>query len=133
MDLTGRTIKPRQKEQNQNRSPHLAPFYSVLRAIPSKFFGILGMGGSILILFFLPWLDRSPVKSIRYRGPLTRIALAVFVISFIGLGVVGTMATTPLNTLLARIFSILYFAFFLLMPIYSRFDKDKPVPKRIRR
>ncbi|MGH8584596.1 MAG: cytochrome b [Gammaproteobacteria bacterium] len=110
---------------------YLTPYYSILRAIPDKLLGVAAMLAALLILVFLPWLDRSPVKSIRYRGPLFKSALAIFVVSFIGLGFLGTQSVSSVYILLARVFSILYFAFFLLMPIYTRLDKDEPVPDRI--
>jgi len=111
---------------------YLTPFYSILRAIPDKLLGVLAMTLAIAILFLLPWLDKSPVRSIRYRGPLYKTALALFTVSFIGLGYLGTQNPTGLYTLLARIFSILYFLFFLLMPFYTKWDKSKPVPERLR-
>ncbi|MGH8511252.1 MAG: cytochrome b, partial [Gammaproteobacteria bacterium] len=110
---------------------YLTPFYSILRAIPDKLLGVLAMTLAIVVLFLLPWLDKSPVKSIRYRGPLYKTALALFTISFIGLGYLGTQNPTGLYTLLARIFSTLYFLFFLLMPFYTKWDKSKPVPERL--
>ena len=110
---------------------YFAPFYAILRAVPDKLGGVIAMGGAIGILFLLPWLDRSPVKSIRYRGPITKIALTLFVIAFIGLGYLGTQPVSPAATLWAQIFSVIYFAFFLLMPIYSRIDRTKPVPDRV--
>lgn len=110
---------------------YFTPFYSILRAIPNKLGGVLAMGGAIAVLFFLPWLDRCKVKSIRYRGDIFKIALTLFVVSFIGLGVLGTRPVTPTTTVLARVFSILYFAFFLLLPIYSRLEKTRPVPERL--
>jgi ubiquinol-cytochrome c reductase cytochrome b subunit len=82
-------------------------------------------------MFFLPWLDRSPVKSVRYRGPLFKIALAILVVSFIILGYLGVQPSTPVKTTLAQIFTALYFAFFLLMPWYTKIDKTKPVPERV--
>jgi ubiquinol-cytochrome c reductase cytochrome b subunit len=93
--------------------------------------GVLVMGAALVILFFLPWLDRSPVKSIRYKGPIFKTAIAIFVVSFVVLGYLGTQPATPLATLLAQIFTALYFLFFLLMPFYSRIDKTKPVPERV--
>ncbi len=89
------------------------------------------MGLSIVFLFLLPWLDRSPVRSLRYRGPYFKIALALFIISFLILGFLGTQPATALYTLLAQIFSVVYFAFFIFMPIYTKLDKDKPVPERV--
>ena len=114
---------------------YFTPFYAILRAVPSiacsAFHGVLAMGASIVIMFFLPWLDRSPVKSIRYRGPIYKTMLAAFVISFFVLGYLGTQAPTAGRTLLAQIGTIVYFAFFVLMPIYTRIDKTKPVPDRV--
>ncbi|MCU7905189.1 MAG: cytochrome b N-terminal domain-containing protein [Candidatus Thiodiazotropha sp. (ex Epidulcina cf. delphinae)] len=121
--------------------PHIAPvwyftpFYAILRAVPSiagsAFPGVVAMFASILVMFFLPWLDRSPVKSIRYKGLLYKVLLFLFVIDFIVLGYLGTQATTDLYKLMAQIGTIYYFAFFLLMPIYSKMDKTKPVPERV--
>ena len=121
--------------------PHIAPlwyftpFYAILRAVPpmfgSQFPGVVAMGAAIVVLFFLPWLDRSPVKSIRYRGTMFKAALAFFVISFIGLGWLGLQPPTPTYTLFSRIFSIIYFAFFILMPFYTKMDKNKPEPERV--
>ncbi len=79
----------------------------------------------------MPWLDRSPTKSVRYRGPIFKTMLVLFIISFIGLGILGAMVATDLRTWVARILSIIYFAFFLLMPIYTKMDKDLPVPERV--
>jgi ubiquinol-cytochrome c reductase cytochrome b subunit len=110
---------------------YFTPFYAILRAVPDKLFGVLAMGGAIVVLFLLPWLDRSPVKSIRYRGPLFKIALSLFTISFIALGYLGTQPATGLYTLMAQIFSVIYFSFFLSMPLYTAIDKDKPVPHRV--
>lgn len=110
---------------------YFTPFYAILRAVPDKFLGVVAMGGAIVMLFLLPWLDRSPAKSIRYKGILSKIALAIFAISFVALGWLGTQPATPVLTNFARLFSILYFAFFLLMPIYSSIDKTKPVPARV--
>ena len=110
---------------------YFTPFYSILRAIPSKLGGVVGMGSSILVLFLLPWLDRCPVKSIRYRGPLFKIALTAFIISFLGLGVLGTKPVTETYTLMARGFSVIYFSFFLFMPIFSSVEITKEVPLRL--
>ena len=110
---------------------YFTPFYAILRAIPDKFAGVIGMGGAIVVLFLLPWLDRNPVKSIRYRGGVHKKALLLFVISFIGLGYLGTQPATPTATTFARLFTAIYFGFFLLMPIYTRWEKTKPVPKRV--
>jgi ubiquinol-cytochrome c reductase cytochrome b subunit len=110
---------------------YFTPYYAILRAVPDKFLGVVGMGAAIVVFFFLPWLDRSPVKSIRYRGAIFKSALAIFVVSFLVLGWLGTQPATPTLTNLARIFSVLYFAFFLLMPWYTRIDKTAPVPERV--
>ena len=79
--------------------------------------GVIAMGAAIVVLFFLPWLDRSPVKSIRYRSVIYKIALAIFVVSFVVLGYLGTQPATPTFTFFAQVFSGLYFAFFILMPL----------------
>jgi len=114
---------------------YLTPFYSVLRAVPpmfgSQFPGVLAMGATLFVLFFLPWLDRSPVKSIRYRSPIYKWVLGIFVISFIMLGWLGMQSVTPLNVFLARVFTALYFAFFILMPWYTSIGKTKEVPERL--
>jgi len=114
---------------------YFTPFYAILRAVPSMagsaFPGVLAMGASIVLLFFLPWLDRSPVHSIRYKGPIVKTAIGIFVVVFIVLGWLGTQPATGLLTLLAQICTALYFAFFLLMPIYTKMDKTKPVPERV--
>lgn len=117
---------------------YFTPYYSMLRAatvnflwIDAKLWGIILMGGSVAIICLLPWLDRSPVKSIRYKGPYFKTALTLFVISVFVLGWLGTKTPTPLYTLLAQIFTVIYFAFFILMPWYSKIDKCKPEPKRV--
>jgi ubiquinol-cytochrome c reductase cytochrome b subunit len=114
---------------------YFTPFYAMLRAVPpmfnSQFPGVVVMFAAIIVLFFVPWLDRSPVKSIRYKGMLFKVAIAVFVVTFVVLAWLGMQASTPAKTLLAQIFTALYFAFFLLMPFYSKIDKTKPVPERV--
>jgi len=85
----------------------------------------------VMAFAFLPWLDRSPVKSIRYRGWNYRIALILFITSFLILGWLGLQLVTPTYTWMARICSVIYFLFFLLMPIYTKIDNDKPVPDRL--
>ena len=121
--------------------PHIAPvwyftpFYAMLRAVPSfagtQVWGVLVMGASIVVLFFVPWLDRSPVLSIRYRGPIYKIMLAIFVISFVSLGICGLKPPSGIYPTLARVCTVLYFAFFLLMPWYTKLDSVKPVPGRV--
>jgi len=110
---------------------YFTPFYAILRAVPDKFAGVIAMGGAIVVLFMLPWLDRSKVRSIRYRGGMFKKALLLFVISFIGLGYLGTQPATPTATTMARILTAVYFGFFLLMPLYTRWEKTKPVPERL--
>ena len=110
---------------------YFTPFYSVLRAVPDKFWGFVFFAASVAIPFVLPWLDRSPVKSWRYRGNLNRIMLVLFAASFLILGVLGVKTPTPARTVLAQICTVFYFAFFLFMPIWSRMDKARPVPERV--
>ncbi len=124
--------------------PHIAPvwyftpYYSILRAmvwpffwIDAKVWGVVAMGVSTLIFFFLPWLDRSPVKSIRYRPALHKYIYAVFVACFLILGYLGTLPPTDGRTLVSQICTLLYFAFFLGMPWWSRMGTFKPVPERV--
>lgn len=110
---------------------YLAPFYAILRAIPNKMFGIFALAASIAILFVLPWLDRSPVKSIRYKGIYSKIALTLFVISFIALAYLGTQPVNDTVTWLSRIFTATYFLFFILMPVYTRYEKFQTPPDRL--
>ena len=110
---------------------YFTPFYAILRAIPSKGLGALMLLMALVSLVLLPWLDRSPVKSIRYKGWISRLALAVFVVSFIGLGILGMQPVEPVYVILARICAVGYFGFFWLMPFYSRIDPVKPVPERV--
>ena len=126
---------------------YFTPFYSILRAIPplfgSQFPGVLAMGAAVLILLFLPWLDRAKVRSVRYRGNLYKSSLILFVISFFILGYLGVKPTNVWGSLgpffgevetavvVARICTIIYFAFFILMPLISKFDKTKPLPKNL--
>lgn len=110
---------------------YMTPFYAILRAIPHKLTGVIAMGAAILILLFIPWLDRSPVRAMRYKGNYSKYALIAFVISFFILGYLGTVQVTPMKQYLARICTIVYFAYFLLMPFYSRYEQHKTVPERI--
>jgi len=110
---------------------YFGSFYAMLRAVPDKLMGVLTMGGAVVIIFFVPWLDRSPVKSIRYKGRLSKIALALFTVSFVLLSYYGMQPPTPVGTWISRIGTIIYFAFFLLMPWYSRAEKTKPEPERV--
>jgi len=110
---------------------YFTPFYAILRAVPNKLGGVLLMGSAVALLFFLPWLDRCKVRSIRYRGWTYKLALGVFAVSFVVLGILGTLPAVSLYTNLARIFTALYFAFFLLMPFYTSRERTKPVPDRL--
>jgi ubiquinol-cytochrome c reductase cytochrome b subunit len=110
---------------------YFTPYYAILRAVPDKFWGFVLFGVSVLLPLFLPWLDRCRVRSIRYRGWMYKTALTVFVITFFMLLWLGLQPAEGLYVLLARIFAVLYFAFFLLMPYYSAKDKTKPVPDRV--
>ena len=117
---------------------YYTPFYSMLRAatfplfwMDAKFWGLVVMAGAIAILFVLPWLDRSPVKSIRYKGWGSKIFLTLFVISFFILGYLGTVAPTPGRTIMAQVCTLVYFGYFLLMPWYTSVEKTKPVPERL--
>jgi ubiquinol-cytochrome c reductase cytochrome b subunit len=130
--------------------PHIAPvwyftpFYSILRAvtyplfgIDAKFWGVVAMGAAVVILAFLPWLDRSPAKSIRYRGPIFKTLLTLFIISFVILGFLGVkppeykfFGVLP-GAPIAQLCSVYYFFFFLAMPWWSKMDKCKPEPERV--
>jgi ubiquinol-cytochrome c reductase cytochrome b subunit len=122
---------------------YFTPYYSILRAntvgfiLDAKVWGVIFMALSIMVFFFLPWLDRSPVKSIRYRGWIYKSALAIFVVAFVILGYLGTKSPDAVDLILmknvrwAQIFTIVYFAFFALMPWYTKLDKTKPVPERV--
>jgi len=117
---------------------YFTPYYSILRAntvnfffIDAKLWGVIFMGLGVMAFFFLPWLDRSPVKSIRYRGGLYKTVLGIFVVCFLILGYLGLLPPTENRTLAAQICTVIYFLFFLLMPIYTKLDKTKPVPDRV--
>ncbi len=110
---------------------YFTPFYAILRAVPDKLGGVIAMGAATLIFMTLPWIDRSPVKSIRYRGWKYKIALAMFTISFVILGWLGMQVATPNVTMASRIFTVIYFLFFLLMPFYTANETDKSVPDRV--
>ncbi len=110
---------------------YFTPYYAILRAVPDKLGGFVLFAVSVLLPLFLPWLDRSRVRSIRYRGWMYKTALSIFVVTFLMLLWLGLQPAEGLYVLLARIFSVLYFAFFLLMPFYTARDKTKPVPERV--
>jgi ubiquinol-cytochrome c reductase cytochrome b subunit len=130
--------KPNFEQANAFKTPeHIAPvwyftpFYAILRAVPDKLMGVIAMGAAIAVLFVLPWLDRSPVRSMRYKGWISKAFLLVFCVAFVILGVLGVLAPTPGRTLLSQVCTVLYFAYFLLMPFYTRLEKTKPVPERV--
>jgi ubiquinol-cytochrome c reductase cytochrome b subunit len=110
---------------------YFTPYYAILRAVPDKLAGALLMGLAILIFFFLPWLDRCKVKSIRYRGWVYKAFLTAFAVSFLALMYLGLQPAQGVYVTLARIFTVIYFAFFLLMPIYTRYERTKAVPDRV--
>ena len=110
---------------------YFTPFYAILRAIPDKLGGVIAMFLAIVMLALLPWLDRAKARSIRYRSNLHKLNLAQFVISFIILGYLGVMPATDLYTLMARIFTALYFGFFIFLFLYSKNEKIKPLPERL--
>ena len=110
---------------------YFTPYYAMLRAVPDKLFGVITMGGAVMILFLLPWLDRSPVKSIRYRSLLSKVMIALFVVAFVILGYLGMQAGSTAQTLLARVLTMFYFAFFIFMPFWSRLGATKAVPERV--
>jgi len=137
--------KPNFEEANPLKTPdHIAPvwyytpYYAMLRAatypllgIDAKFWGFLVMAGAIVMPAVLPWLDRSPVKSIRYKGLASKVMLGIFIVSFFILGYLGTIAPSPIATRLAQVCTMLYFSYFILMPWYTRVEKTKPVPERV--
>lgn len=110
---------------------YFTPFYAILRAVPNKLLGVSLLGVAVLLPFFLPWLDRCRVKSIRYRGWVFKIALALFTISFLALGYLGLQPAGGVYVVLARIFAVLYFGFFIAMPFYTSSERTKPVPSRV--
>jgi len=110
---------------------YFTPFYAILRAVPDKLLGVILMGLAVMLPIFLPWLDRCKVKSIRYRGWVYKLALGIFVTSFLVLGYLGLQPVSDTYTLVARVFTFTYFAFFVLMPFYTSWEKPKPVPERV--
>jgi ubiquinol-cytochrome c reductase cytochrome b subunit len=115
---------------------YYTPYYAMLRVVPSffgiKLWGVLVMFGAIAVLFLVPWLDKSPVKSYRYRGVLSWAMLLMFAVSFLWLGKIGAgPGTDPVETIIGRVLTFLYFAFFITMPVWTKLDKTKPVPERV--
>jgi|SRR5690606_20587372 len=100
--------------------------------VPHKLSGVLVMFGAIAILFLVPWLDRCKVRSHRYRGPITKVMLAMLVVCFIWLGKIGAgPGTDPVETIIGRVLTFLYFAFFITMPVWTKLDRTKAVPDRV--
>jgi ubiquinol-cytochrome c reductase cytochrome b subunit len=117
---------------------YYTPFYAMLRAatfplfgLSAKFWGFVVMIGAIVIPAALPWLDRSPVKSMRYKGSISRMMLTLFVISFFILGYLGTQAPSKAGTIAAQVCTAIYFAYFILMPWYTRVETTQPEPERV--
>ena len=137
--------KPNFVEANPLVTPeHIAPvwyytpYYSMLRAvtypflgIDAKLWGLIVMFAAILIPAALPWLDKSPVKSMRYKGTISRVMLGLLVVSFFVLGYLGVKSPTYERTLMAQIGTLVYFSYFVLMPWYTRVEKTKPEPERV--
>ncbi len=130
--------KPNFEEANPAVTPeHIAPvwyftpFYAMLRAVPDKLGGVIVMFAAVLILFVLPWLDRSKVRSIRYKGWISKVAMITFAINFVVLAWLGLEPPSDAKTLAARVGTVIYFLFFLLMPIYTKMESTKPVPARV--
>lgn len=110
---------------------YMSPFYAMLRAIPDKLLGIMVMLSSVMILFFMPWLDKSPVRAMRYKGNYSKFALLVWVGNFLLLGYLGTIDITQLTLNLTRICITIYFGYFIFMPLYTRRESHRQVPERI--
>jgi len=110
---------------------YFTPFYAILRAVPDKLMGVGAMGGAIVVLFFLPWIDRCKVKSIRYRSTIFKLNLLMFGVSFVVLGWLAMQPVTETITFLSRLFSFLYFAYFVVLFFTSKNESTKPVPDRV--
>jgi len=115
---------------------YFTPYYAMLRVVPSflgsQIWGVLVMFGAIVLLFLVPWLDKSKVKSYRYRGKLSWAMLAMFVVSFLWLMKIGAgPGTDPVETIIGRILTFLYYAFFITMPLWTKIDRTRAVPERV--
>lgn len=145
-EMGGYFLEPPNFEQaNPLKTPdHIAPvwyytpYYAMLRAatfplfgLDAKFWGLVVMVGALVVPFVLPWLDRSQVRSIRYKGRLSKIFLGLMVVSFLMLGYLGTIPPSPFATLAAQAGTLVYFSYFLLMPWYTRVEKTRKVPERV--
>jgi ubiquinol-cytochrome c reductase cytochrome b subunit len=110
---------------------YFTPFYAILKAVPDKLFGVIAMFAAIICLALLPWFDRSSVRSWRYRSGLHKANLLVFAVVFIVLGYLGGTPQAPWKVTLSQVCTVMYFAFFALLIIYSKNEKTKPLPARI--
>ena len=110
---------------------YFTPFYAILRAIPDKLIGLAAMGASIVVLALLPWIDRGRVKSVRYRCGFHKWNIAGFVVTFVLLGWVGATPQTDMKTIISQICTVTYFMFFVLLFVYSKNEKTKPLPERL--
>ncbi|QDH69416.1 cytochrome b [Marilutibacter alkalisoli] len=111
---------------------YYTPYYAMLRVVPDKLFGVIVMFAAIAILFLVPWLDKAKVKSYRYRGLFSWLMLLAFAFSFIWLGKIGAgPGTDPVETIVGRVLTFFYFAFFITMPVWTKLDRTKPVPERV--
>ncbi len=110
---------------------YFTPFYAILRAVPSQFGGVIAMFAAIAVLFFLPWIDRGPVRSVRYRSNAYKLILTLFVIAFIVLGYYGMQPVTPAGTVISRLCALMYFGFFVALWFISGDEKTKPLPERV--
>ena len=113
---------------------YFTPYYAMLRVVPDKLLGVIVMFAAIAVLFLLPWLDRSPVKSWRYRGTAFKIALGLFALCFVWLGKIGGgPGTDPVETQIGRLLTVLYFGYFIFLFVYTHFgfEKTRPVPDRV--
>jgi ubiquinol-cytochrome c reductase cytochrome b subunit len=106
-------------------------FIGLLKVFDAKFWGVVVMGGAVIIMFFLPWLDNSAAKSIRYRPDWHKWMYAIFAINMLVLGYLGIKPPSDVGTLVSQVGTIFYFGFFLLMPWWSRIGEFKPVPDRV--
>jgi len=110
---------------------YFTPFYAILRAIPDKLMGVAAMGASIVVLALLPWIDRGSVRSVRYRCGFHKWNIAGFVVTFVLLGWVGATPQTDFKTIVSQVCTVTYFMFFVLLFVYSKNEKTKPLPERL--
>lgn len=111
---------------------YMLPYYSILRAIPNKIGGVVAMGFALLLWFCLPWLDKSPVRSMRYKGQLSKYMLTLFVLNFIFLGYLGALEVTTFIQYVSQVSTLFYFAYFIFMPSYTRYERCQTPPKRLK-